>query len=183
MPKAYIVDGGAAARPMIDDLALGGALRGVALSLELADVQQGKRIRGPGRDMAPFRNSLGARRSIFTTGLGHCIGIAVVWGKIGQEFEYGYCAHISNVQRRRLQDPGPSAFEETIEEIGVVAQHNPWVAISINQIGPWSQTLVTALTGVGIADDHIWLYQREHGSNTFGVDKLGRFGVAPGVWL
>lgn len=202
MPKTYIVDDGNAARPMIDDLAPGGDLHGPPLALDQGIVQLGKGIVGPGRDMVPFRNSLGARRCIYTTGLGHCFGFAVVWGKLGDQFEYGYCAHISNLQRRQdqqapvvrrgliggrggqVQQPQndeATAFDHVLEEIGMVAQHQAWVAVSMRDSGSWRNTLVQALTGVGIADNHIWLYQREFASNSFGVDRWGRFGIAPGV--
>ncbi|HKU94870.1 MAG TPA: hypothetical protein VJR58_06315 [Vineibacter sp.] len=165
MPKTYTVDNTAnAPAPKIDDIAPA-APRGRAIQLNRLRVLGGKSFAGAGKsDMVMFSSW----SSIGTTGLGHCLGLCLVWNKVGETFEFGYCAHMSSVQGER--------FRERLDEIKYAAPHNPWVAVSFGSVGGWAQTLTTALTNLGIADNHIWIYQRAHGSTTFGVDRYGNFG-------
>jgi hypothetical protein len=170
MPSSYTVDANKAdPSPMIDDA--GPVMkRGPALMLHQADVLGGAWFTGAGKsETAAFAN----QRSVGTRGLGHCIGLCVVWNKTGDTFADGYCAHMSSVQGEK--------FKLRMAEIEAKGGlQDAWAAFSIGSAGGWAQTLTDALIKLGIPDDHIWVYQRAAGSNTFGVDRHGNFGEDPG---
>jgi hypothetical protein len=167
MPKTYTVDPeGTDAAPRIEDTPVAAALRGPTIVLPEDSVSNGKAFATPGA----LEVSFAASDSVGTTGLGHCLGLCVVWGRSGPAFANGYCAHLSSVQGSRY-----TGCLSTIES--KMAPHNPWVAISIGSSGTWIQTLLGDLLALNIADNHIWVYNRADKSNTFGVDKLGRFGL------
>jgi hypothetical protein len=170
MPNRYTVDANQADPPPAIDHAGPVEKRGPALVLHQADVQGGTWFTGAGKSEAvAFANG----RSVGTRGLGHCIGLCVVWNKTGDTFADGYCAHMSSVQGERFK----LRMTEIAEKGGL---HDAWAAFSIGSTGSWAQTLTAELVKLGIPDGRIWVYQRATGSNTFGVDHHGNFGEDPG---
>ncbi len=172
MPKTYTVNPeGTDAPPLIDDTPVPAALQGPTIVLPQDSVANGRAFAKPGE----LEVSFAATESVGTTGLGHCMGLCVVWGRANGAFANGYCAHLSSVQGTRYTNCMTAIQTRMVP-------HNPWVAISIGSSGTWIDTLVGHLRGMNIPDNHIWVYNRAEKSNTFGVDKNGRFGLlaAPG---
>lgn len=165
MYKTYTVgQGGMGPAPKIDDM-VPAAAQGPQIQLNQQYVISGRWFAGAGHSKTGAFSHLG---SIGTAGLAHCFGVCAVWNKVGNTFAHGYCAHLSSVHG--------AAYNACLADIQGFAPHGPWIAVSFGNTGTWARTLADALNQRGIADDHIWIYQRAHGSNTFGVDKFGNFG-------
>lgn len=102
---------------------------------------------------------------IYTTGMANCFAVCGVWNKLGNVFQNGYLAHVSN--------PHQAFFATAVGNIPVGA----WIVVNVGA-GNWGPLIAQRIhNNFNHADDHIWIYTRGvDGNDGFGIDKYGRFG-------
>lgn len=141
----------------------------------MLDMQPGNGVQVPNAGLASPINFT-VNNFIYTNGLFQCMALCAVWNKVGNLFQNGYLAHVSNM------GPPPNAPQPVVPPfIQTATQAIPAGAWIVADIGvglrAWGPTLAQRLINLGHANDHIWIYYRAaNGQVGFGIDRQGQFG-------